>query len=68
MHFTVYLSVKLHSSFNCNFMSIYNSESRVEWFTLHKTVISNVSRMERCSFNKELTANVSTMSGVPRFG
>ena len=25
MHFTVYLSAKLHRSFNCNFTSIYNS-------------------------------------------
>ena len=25
MHFTVYLTVKLHMSFNCNLTSIYNS-------------------------------------------
>ena len=25
MHFTVYLTVKLHMPFNCNFTSIYNS-------------------------------------------
>ena len=25
MHITVYLTVKLHRSFNCNFTSIYNS-------------------------------------------
>ena len=25
MNFTVYLTVKLHRSFNCNFTSIYNS-------------------------------------------
>ena len=28
MHFTVYLTVKLHRSFNCNFTSIYNSVGR----------------------------------------
>ena len=25
MHFTVYITIKLHRSFNCNFTSIYNS-------------------------------------------
>ena len=25
MHFTIYLTVKLQKSFNCNFTSIYNS-------------------------------------------
>ena len=29
MHFTVYLTVKLYKSSNCNFTSIYNSVSRL---------------------------------------
>ena len=34
MHLTVYLTVKLHRSFNCNFTSIYNSVHNFKFMLL----------------------------------